>query len=325
MDGPEPDFGLLTFDSRTWPTSVRTDAWRDILNRTLIQAEFDPIAPAPYDVYASVRVLPEMRFGLGTLGASRYIRKRRIVASDNDDIFMLVNLDGAFSVSQRGREFSLRAGDANIITCAEESIYVRPTPGRIRVLRVPRTAFASRVANLDDRILGIVPFESEALQLLVHYLRALDGQQPLHAPALRERVSAHMCDLLALALGVSEKNDAIVGRGSVLSARMVAIKAHIGANLHRRDLSLAAISQRMRLTERQIQRLFEAEGTTFTHYLLERRLKQVFDALGDQGKAARSVSELALEGGFGDISYFNRAFRRRFGMTPSDARRSRTN
>jgi AraC-like DNA-binding protein len=32
------------------------------------------------------------------------------------------------------------------------------------------------------------------------------------------------------------------------------------------------------------------------------------------------VSSIALDAGFGDISYFNRAFRRRYGATPSDVR-----
>ena len=34
----------------------------------------------------------------------------------------------------------------------------------------------------------------------------------------------------------------------------------------------------------------------------------------------RSVSAIAHESGFADLSYFNRAFRKRYGMTPSDAR-----
>jgi len=34
----------------------------------------------------------------------------------------------------------------------------------------------------------------------------------------------------------------------------------------------------------------------------------------------RTVSSVAFEAGFGDLSYFNRAFRRRYGATPSDVR-----
>ncbi len=34
----------------------------------------------------------------------------------------------------------------------------------------------------------------------------------------------------------------------------------------------------------------------------------------------RTVSSVAFEAGFGDLSYFNRAFRRLYGATPSDVR-----
>jgi AraC-like DNA-binding protein len=34
----------------------------------------------------------------------------------------------------------------------------------------------------------------------------------------------------------------------------------------------------------------------------------------------RKVSDIAYNAGFGDLSYFNRAFRSRFGVTPSDMR-----
>jgi AraC-like DNA-binding protein len=36
--------------------------------------------------------------------------------------------------------------------------------------------------------------------------------------------------------------------------------------------------------------------------------------------SARSISLIAYDVGFGDLSYFNRVFRRRYGVTPSDIR-----
>ncbi|QPC89705.1 helix-turn-helix domain-containing protein [Mesorhizobium sp. INR15] len=35
----------------------------------------------------------------------------------------------------------------------------------------------------------------------------------------------------------------------------------------------------------------------------------------------RSIGATAFQVGFGDISYFNRTFRRRYGVAPSDVRR----
>ena len=42
--------------------------------------------------------------------------------------------------------------------------------------------------------------------------------------------------------------------------------------------------------------------------------------LRDPRYAAWTISAVAYSVGFGDLSYFNRTFRRRFGATPSDIR-----
>jgi AraC-like DNA-binding protein len=42
--------------------------------------------------------------------------------------------------------------------------------------------------------------------------------------------------------------------------------------------------------------------------------------LVDSRMADRSISAIAFDAGFGDLSCFNREFRRRFGQTPSDVR-----
>jgi len=323
MDGPPPDFEMLRFIARAYPDSLA--GWREVLRRKLLDVSVDPISEVPYDAEASLRILPDVRFGWGVIGASVNRRTRQAVAQDNDDFFMIVNLDDSFSVSQRGHDFMLRAGDANVFPCAEEALYVRPQSGRILCVRMPRKALAPLVPALEDKVATVVRRENETLQLLTRYVRSLDHTQRLPTPALREAVARHICDLAALALGASREGAEIANDRSLNAARLRAVKEFIAANLSRRDLNVATLASRHRMTERHIQRLFEAEGVTFTSFLLERRLYKAFTSLNDVRNSDRGISEIALECGFGDISYFNRAFRRRFGATPSDVRRAKRN
>jgi AraC-like DNA-binding protein len=103
------------------------------------------------------------------------------------------------------------------------------------------------------------------------------------------------------------------------SARLRAIKAEIEENLGGR-LSARALAARHGITPRHLRRLFEREGTTFSAFVLEHRLARAHHSITDPRLFDRPIAAIAFEAGFGDPSYFNRAFRRRYGMTPSEAR-----
>lgn len=66
--------------------------------------------------------------------------------------------------------------------------------------------------------------------------------------------------------------------------------------------------------------LFEAESVTFSEYVLEQRLDRAWRALIDRRLSGRAITDIAFASGFGDLSYFNRTFRRRFADTPSGVR-----
>jgi AraC-like DNA-binding protein len=57
-------------------------------------------------------------------------------------------------------------------------------------------------------------------------------------------------------------------------------------------------------------------------YLLEGRLALARQLLSNPRLAERTISSIASDAGFGDLSYFNRTFRRRYSVTPSDVRRN---
>ena len=69
--------------------------------------------------------------------------------------------------------------------------------------------------------------------------------------------------------------------------------------------------------------LFETEGTTFSQFVLARRLSLARRMLADPWLDHQAIAAIAYEAGFGDLSYFNRAFRRHFGMTPGEVRMER--
>jgi AraC-like DNA-binding protein len=85
------------------------------------------------------------------------------------------------------------------------------------------------------------------------------------------------------------------------------------------DLSLGSLARRLGVPEYQLRRLIH-EGLGHRHFAAfvnEPRLREVAERLADARLARRPVLTLALEAGFGSIGPFNRAFRDRYGVTPT--------
>jgi AraC-like DNA-binding protein len=61
--------------------------------------------------------------------------------------------------------------------------------------------------------------------------------------------------------------------------------------------------------------------TTFSDYLKTARLAAAHRRLTESSNG-KSISDIALDVGFSNVSYFNRAFRREFNATPSEVRDS---
>jgi AraC-like DNA-binding protein len=127
-------------------------------------------------------------------------------------------------------------------------------------------------------------------------------------------------DLIALTVGATREATDVAGARGVPAARLRALKADIAANITQRDLSAEALAMRHGISSVYVRKLFERDGTSLTQFVLTQRLGQAFRLLIAPHFADRSIAVVALEAGFGDLSYFNRCFRRHYGVTPSDVR-----
>jgi AraC-like DNA-binding protein len=314
----DAQFAPLRFSTDALPERDRISIWREEFGRKLVRLDMEALSE-PFHTEATLRALPGLRTFGCTSSAVRFDRTQTFVADGDDTIAMLINLSGNLTMSQRGKDVALGAG-GGVLVLHEEPAALTSTGGSHLGLVVPRAALAARVANLEDATMRPVPHGTEQLRLLVDYLKAVREDFALATPEFCDLVVTHVHDLVALSLGATREAAVLAAGRGLAAARLRAIKTDIVAHLTDRALSLDAVATRQGISPVYVRKLLADDGTSFTDFVLAERLARAHRRLADPRFARRTISDIAFGCGFGDLSYFNRAFRRRYGMTPSEAR-----
>jgi AraC-like DNA-binding protein len=317
----EPN-GLATvsFSTDDLPEKDRATLWRDHYGQVVFKVEIEPAKELPFEAHAISRILPGLHLLQSAFSTARVARTRGFIADGNDEFALIINRTGAAMVSARGREMPLANGDAVLLSCDETATFHRACLGDAISLRVPRQLLSSLVNDIDNGVMRPIQWDSEALKLLTNYAAMQIDKNALAVPSLRQTVVNHVHDLMALTLGATRDAADTASDGGLRAARLAAAKTHIIQNSARQDISVGAVASHLAVTPRYLQRLFEADGTTFSEFLLGQRLTHAYRMLRNARFSDRPVSSIAYDIGFGDVSHFNRCFRRQYGMTPSEIR-----
>jgi AraC-like DNA-binding protein len=315
---------IVEFSTDRIPEKDRIAFWREYYGNVMLRVDLEPARDRMFEANIAALALP----GLQLMGAScspvKISRCGRYLADGNDDIVVSINRRGSVNIASGGREQSLREGEAIVLSGSEATSFHRTSMGQSFTLRVPRTTFESSVASIDDALMRTIPGDRAALNLLIDYAGWLLNVGASIDRQLLNVSARHVQDLLALAIGpAADFADTARGRG-LRAARLRLAKSYILAHSHRRDISVVSLAASLNVTPRYVQRLFEADGTTFSEYLVEQRLAHAHRLLCERGANHGAISTIAYDVGFGDLSYFNRRFRRQYGLTPREVRGDKT-
>jgi AraC-like DNA-binding protein len=320
MRSPESDFALRRFSTRDLPERQRVAYWRDCFARFVnSDVEIDP--DRALHAEAELLVWPELRALWSRESPMSYSSSRSQAADGEDTFVLIVRLNGISTLSQRGKEVSLGVGDAAGFLSADPAAAAVSDIESL-VLSVPRVALAPLVGSVASKAMKRIPRECEALRLLTSYAQTLRQGPVPTTPELRHLVSTHIHDLVAMVLGSTRDGAALAEGRGLRAARLRAIKADILAHLGSSRLTVGAVALRQGVTPRYVHMMFEAEGVTFSEFVLGKRLACTYRMLTDPRFRLMTISAIAFAAGFGDLSHFNHTFRRRFGATPSEVRLS---
>lgn len=315
--------GAFRFSLDGVPEGEKAFLTREFFGRGVIKYDIERMRDEPkFEIDVMLQMMPGLMMMSGNSHGSRNMRTREMVALENcDDVGMVVNMRGEHRVTLGDDELVLGDGEAVFMSMAEVCSYTHRAPGDILALRVPRMRLGPLLnAAVDDCLFRRIPAATPGLRLLSNYVAMSRDDNTIVGRDLQHLVVNHVCDLMAVVVGATRDAQVSAEMGGLRAARLQAIKDDVARNIDRADLSVAAIADRHGCTPRFVQRLFEMEGTTFTDYVLAQRLTLAHRRLIDPRCDGEKISAVAYDAGFGDVSYFNRVFRRHFGAAPSDVR-----
>jgi AraC-like DNA-binding protein len=292
------------------------EAFLEIWGREILRMEMTPLEGHPLSVDLMLRSLPDFSMASGSCSAMRNSHTSALV--DNDDYVLVVIQRGTAEVTQYGRSATIGTGQAVLTACGAPGTFTGLTTTNVVNFKFSKRLLSGRLADIDALVARPIAAKDNILRLLLGYSAVLNDQAELTSARLRQSVAVHMHDLAALMLGEPDGNERYAP--GLRAARLRTIKDSILHKIGSHGLSIAEIAQRVELSESYIRQLLAEDGTTFTDFVLGERLEKARRMLTDPRYANLFISTIAFEAGFGDLSYFNRTFRRRFGATPSDVR-----
>lgn len=309
----------LHFSTDDLPAHNRIEEVCEIYGRTIIKHDIEPVGEEPFHFEADLCGVATL--GVAAVAISPCRAPRRTEHIDSDDLTFNVSLGGGRMVQQRGREALVVEGEGVLMTAADPGVVNISRRSRLISLRMPQKMLRPAIADFDGSLLRPIRRDVPALRLLTNYVEAIRSTEALAVPALRHVVVSHICDLVALALGADRDARELAENRGLRAARRTAILRAIEERRGDPGLSASAVAAALGITPRYVHLLLEETGKSFTHHLLEKRLERAAALLRDPRWHHRRIADIAAEAGFTDLSYFSRAFRQRFGATPSDVRR----
>lgn len=255
----------------------------------------------------------------GLFSPMRGIRARELLQDGRQNYVWTIQ-DDEREISLAGKPpVQVAAGDLVLVNEGVAHECRHTTTTRFDFVSMDRQLLLERAPRVDLEAGYVIPAASEGMALLKSYIELL-RRTPPGSPKLGEMASRHIYDLTALVLdgfvrGGTERNE-----NSIAAARFRLVQRDILERLCEHDLHIEAVARRQGVTVRYVQRLFENAGTTFSDFVREQRLEHAFRLLRERDPASSTITAIAYDAGFSEVSSFNRAFRKRFDATPSEIR-----
>jgi AraC-like DNA-binding protein len=305
-----PDVQLTS--SGSFPGRHRFAYWADVVAQTFV--------PLQCDTADRDRFFGELRHRqIGLVGVTQvrasamvaHRTKTKIAAAPRDDAIVVLQDAGCCNAGQKAETALLQLGDGAIVTADEPYFFDFPQAFRQFVLKFPRRLLAAdRIGAGREH--GLLLSASGARLLRRLAICSLEETLPLSA---EEEIGVERA--FAELLHTAVRSPGGGQQGPTPSPLYVAARQFIRRQLSDSALTPSAVAGHVKMSTRNLARVFARQGTTIDRTIWSERLMAARRDLADPRLRECSITEIALCWAFSDAAHFSRRFCTAFGISPS--------
>ena len=299
----------------------RLDYWREVICNEFVELDCEKAKPGNF--------MGELRGGVGignlrfseVLSNPQFVErsKRQIAKSTEADFLISFQIEEQGMIRQNGREAIITPGNFALYDTTEPYSLTFKERFHQFIVQMPKGVLSSHLMHPEQYTAIAISGTSGLGSVLRNFIFSLVKElyNIRHPP---DELSENLVHMIAMAFSSSVTLEQACDSSVVQSSLRHRILQYIDNNLCNPELSNKHIAEAQNISTRYLHKLFQDQEETLHSLILNKRFKKSFLLLKDPSYSGHSIEHIAYSVGFSTPSHFSRAFKRYFGVNPSDCR-----
>jgi len=296
-------------------------AWHDATCQSFVPLEIRASKGAPFLNTAANEALGDLNVTELVTAAQQVCRTRALASRAERRIYKAtLQLAGRSILSQEGRSAVLRPGEWGVYDTARPYEVAVEQGAHFLVLQIAPAHVCVWEPYLQRAVGRAFSAKRGSARIAMNTLRLALSETPSLSAAARRDIAGSILQMMGLNICEQLGGAGMSDLDEVRHAQFRSICQHIDEHLHDPALSVDSVAAHFRISRRYLYKLFESQGLAPADHIQGLRLERCRSLLSDTA-VLRQISEIAYQHGFADSATFSHAFRRRFGLSPTQWRR----
>lgn len=250
--------------------------------------------------------------------AHRVVRSATMARKSNGRFLKIVApWSGCAVVEQNGRRAEIGPGEWSIYDTGREYEISNPSVVDHLIVMLPDERFADRSLRLADLMARPVAAGGGIGRLALEAMRTTFSEIPSLSLRSVQGASDLISHLVFLTLLDLAGQETALSQLASLRSRA---QAYIQRHLRDPELMVTSVAAAMNCSRRHLYNAFSDDPDTLAGYILRERVQACVQEIRDPQNARRTITDIAVNWGFTNMSHFSRVFRESTGVTPSEYR-----
>ncbi len=245
--------------------------------------------------------------------------KRQIMQATEEDFLISFQMSQRCLVRQNGREALLTPGTFAMYDSTQPYSITFNERFHKLIVQMPKTVLSRHLMNPEKYTAITINGSCGLGAVLNNFLFSLVRE--LHrVDEVPQQMSENLVNMIAMAFSSSLMLEQ-VGESSVTKEALKnRIRQHIDNNLCNPELSNQHVADAQGISVRYLHKLFQEDDISIHGLIMNKRLEKCRELLNNKAYAGHSIEAIAYSIGFASAAHFSRAFKKHFGVNPSEVR-----